>query len=156
MTAFLANIRCISQAPTGVDALLIVELAVAVQLSTTNQDDLDPDQLGDVEGQGQAGPGGAVQLNLAGVNPGCNTGEEESEHEHQTRQCGAHMHAPHTQYLPSCTAAGAFRHAQANTHCALALALSIHPIIAPSADTAWLTSSRQWWPRRSQRPGQPA
>jgi hypothetical protein len=54
---------------TRVDAPLAVELAVAVELSATDSQDLNPDQLGDVEGQGETSVGGSVQLDLAGVNP---------------------------------------------------------------------------------------
>jgi hypothetical protein len=55
---------------TGVAALLKVELSVAVELSASNQEDLNPDQLGQAEWQRQAGVGGAVHLNLASVHPG--------------------------------------------------------------------------------------
>lgn len=54
---------------TGVQTLLGVQLAVAVELSTTDQDDLNPDQLGQGEGQVEAKVGGTVQLNLASINP---------------------------------------------------------------------------------------
>jgi hypothetical protein len=55
---------------TWVAAPLWVQLGVPVQLSATHQDGLDPHQLGDGEGQSEAGIGGTVQLNLACLSPG--------------------------------------------------------------------------------------
>ncbi len=63
---------------TWVAALLRVGLRVAVDLSTANQDNLNPDQLGDGERQRKAGVRSAVQLNLAGLNP-ANTTREDRE-----------------------------------------------------------------------------
>ena len=64
-----------SIARTGVQAPLGVELGVTGELGIANGKDLDPDELGDGEGQGEAGVGGAVQLNLASVNPAGEEGE---------------------------------------------------------------------------------
>ena len=55
---------------TGVQAPLGVELGVTGELGVADSEDLNPDQLGDAEGQGKAGPGGTIKLNLAGINPG--------------------------------------------------------------------------------------
>lgn len=54
---------------TWVQAPLWVQLGVPVDLSTTDQDGLNPHQLGDGEGQGEAGIGGTVQLHLACLSP---------------------------------------------------------------------------------------
>jgi len=55
---------------TRVQAPLGVELGVTGKLCVADSKDLDPDQLGDAEGKGESGPGGAVQLDLASINPG--------------------------------------------------------------------------------------
>ena len=74
-----------SIARTGVQAPLGVELGVTGELGIANGKDLDPDELGDGEGQGEAGVGGgAVQLNLASVNPARE--EVESEGVRQRRE----------------------------------------------------------------------
>lgn len=55
---------------TWVQAPLWVQLCVPVDLSTTNQDGLDPHQLCDREWQGEAGVLGAVKLYLTSLSPG--------------------------------------------------------------------------------------
>ena len=55
---------------TRVQAPLGVELGVTGELGVADGQDLDPDQLGDAEGQCESGPRGAVQLDLASINPG--------------------------------------------------------------------------------------
>lgn len=54
---------------TWVDASSGFELAVAVDLSTTDQDGLDPNQLADGEGQVEAQVLGTIQLHLASIHP---------------------------------------------------------------------------------------
>lgn len=55
---------------TWVDAGLGFKLAVAVDLSTTNKDGLNPHQLADGEGEVEAQVLCTVQLHLSSIHPG--------------------------------------------------------------------------------------
>lgn len=54
---------------TWVDAGLGVQLSVAVDLGTADQDGLNPHQLADGEGQVEVQVAGSVQLHLSGIHP---------------------------------------------------------------------------------------